>query len=125
MNQNMQADFFLPPALVQQALEDFQGDAQRALDQYLAIPVRQRTDDERQCIAALRRDVGAYTRALAYWDAEIYPRCIYGIWEIDSLSERASGTKHHIWREGSKWACDCKCADRGYFHVHQAIMTGL
>jgi hypothetical protein len=124
MKQNMQAEFFLPPALVEQALEDFLDETHRALDIYEAIPIRQRTADDRQALKELRRDAHAYNRALDYCQEGIWPSCIDGVWEIDSLSERGQ-VKHHIWREGGKWACDCKCAGHGYFHVHQAIMTGI
>lgn len=116
----MQA-FFIPEALIEQAIEQFVEEAQRALDLYLAIPVRQRTPDERSAITQLKRDIKAYERVGDYWAAGLYPRAIDALWEVGSLSE--PGTQHHIWREGNRWACDCKCADRGYFHVHQAMMA--
>lgn len=121
MNQNTQADFFLPDSLIEQAIEDFVYEAQRALDIHLAIPVRQRTADDRAAITQLRRDIKAYERVGDYCAAGLYPRAIDALWEVGSLSE--PGTQHHIWREENKWVCDCKCADRGYFHVHQAMMA--
>lgn len=113
--------FFLPDALIEQAIENFVEEIERALRAYEATPARQRTPDERAAIAQLKRDRKAYARVADYWAAGVYPRAIDGLWEVGSLSER--GTQHHIWREGNRWACDCKCADRGYFHVHQAMMA--
>lgn len=113
--------FFLPDALIEQAIENFVEESQRALDLHLAIPPSQRTPADRDAIAELRRDIKAYTRVGDYWAARVYPRCIDGEWQIASLSE--PGTLHRIWRSGVRWACDCKCAERGYFHVHQAMMA--
>ncbi len=121
--------FFLPPALVQQALEDFLAEVHRGLDVLEAIPVRQRSDDDRLALKLARRDAAAYARALDYWEEELYPSCLDGIWSIDSLSERGQ-VKHHIWHEYDTtagrwhWRCDCKQANGG-FHVHQAIMIGI
>ena len=112
--------FFLPDTLIEQAIEDFSDEASRSLALYLAIPVRQRTPEERETITALRREIAAYARVADYWAAGLYPRAIDGLWEVASLSER--GTQHHIWRENNRWVCDCKAAGRGYFHVHQAMM---
>ena len=113
--------FFLPTSLIEQAIEQFVDEIDRALRAYEATPARQRTPDERQAIAQLKRDRKAYEKVGDYWAAGIYPRAIDGLWEVGSLSER--GTMHHIWREGNRWACDCRCAERGYFHVHQAMMS--
>ncbi|KPV52926.1 hypothetical protein SE17_12600 [Kouleothrix aurantiaca] len=113
--------FFLPEELIHEAIADFTTEAERALAIYQATPARQRTPDERAAITELKRDLKAYARVADYWAAGVYPRAIDGIWEVASLSER--GTQHHIWRENNRWACDCKAAGRGYFHVHQAMMA--
>ena len=47
------AAFFLPDELIEQAIEDFSDEASRSLALYLAIPVRQRTPEERETMAAL------------------------------------------------------------------------
>jgi len=130
MNQNNQADFFLPPALVEEVLTDLLKLASTGLSSLEAIPVRQRTDDERLMLGKARNEVKAYRTALDYWRAGIYPSCLDGIWSIESLSERGQ-VIHHIWREFDtqarvyRWRCDCKCAERSPFHVHQAVMTAI
>lgn len=113
--------FFLPDALIEQAIENFVEESERQLATLKAIPWRQRNEAERAGIIELPRDIKAYTRVGDYWAARVYPRCIDGEWQIASLSE--PGTLHRIWRSGVRWACDCKTAHHGYFHVHQAMMA--
>ena len=113
--------FFLSDALIEQAIADFVEESERQLATLKRVPARQRTPAEREGITELARDIKAYERVSEYWAARIYPRCIDGDWQIASLSER--GTVHHIWRSGERWACDCKTAHHGCFHVHQAMMA--
>lgn len=131
MSTTPQADFFLPPALVEEQIVKLLSQAAAGRDALERTPARQRTAEERAMLEAARRDVAAYAHALEYWRQGLYPSCLDGIWSIDSRSERGC-VKHHIWRHFEttigqyRWYCDCKASHRGYtFHVHTAIMTAI
>lgn len=125
MEQNTQADFFLPPDLVARALASLAERCEAQADGLDAQPRWQLTRGERAMIAQLNREAACFRAALDYWQAGYRPILLAdGSYLVPSRTSDA--LFHLVIKIGGRWVCGHTCPQHGKAaHIHQALMLAL